>query len=158
MHPNAALLHTLFTSLDRHDHRTMVRCYRPDATFRDIAFRLTGQKEIHAMWHMICVGDIRVAIKDVEADDRAGRARIVDTYTLRDKRQRPRKVVNEIESRFTFDGGLIVSQADDCDPVRWASMAFGGVKGFLAGHSRVVRSYAARKKLEEFITRNPEYK
>ena len=54
MHPNATVLHRLFTALNNDDHVTMAACYDPEATFHDIAFHLQRRPRIHAMWHMIC--------------------------------------------------------------------------------------------------------
>jgi ketosteroid isomerase-like protein len=158
MHPNSAILQRLFTALDQHDHRTMGACYHPrkQLIFEDIAFSLRERKRILAMWHMICERtDIRAAFDILNADDREGRANLVDEYTFRDT---GRKVRNAIDSRFRFEDGFIVEHRDYCDPAAWASMAFGGIKGFLAGHIRLLRSVAATKKLDAFISTHPEYR
>ena len=147
-HPNAAVLRRLFTSLDRHDDAAIAECYAPTATFRDIAFDLHGKDRIHGMWQMICRGDIKVTIESVEADDLTGRARIVDEYTFSDT---GRRVRNVIETRVRFDNGLIVEHRDECDPRRWASMALGGVSGWIAGRSRFLRQKKAHGKLERFL-------
>ena len=147
MHPHALLLRQLFTALDRRDARAIIDCYHPDATFRDIAFDLHGKSEVAAMWRMICAGDIRVTFDVLHADDYEGRAKIVDVYTFSET-QRP--VRNVIESKFKFADGLVIEHHDDCDPKKWAAMAFGGVKGFLAGRIAPLRRKAASKKLREF--------
>jgi len=161
MHANAALLHRLFGALDKHDHSTMAACYHPTANFQDIAFNLHSGKEIHSMWHMICEGDIRVSFDVSHADDRAGRVRVVDVYTF-GPAQSPsatrRPVRNVIESRFRFEGGLIVEQDDTCDARQWAQAALGGVVGFLAGRFRPLRSCSARRKLRAFVDKHPEYR
>jgi hypothetical protein len=156
MHTNGVLLQRLFTALDDHDHRTMAGCYHAAATFRDIAFDLTGEPEIHAMWHMICENtDIRATFEVLHADDREGRVALVDHYTFTDT---ARKVRNVIDSRFKFENGVIVQHRDHCDPKAWAGMAFpGGARAFLAGHLRIVRSLAARRKLREFRRGHPGY-
>jgi ketosteroid isomerase-like protein len=153
MHANAALLNRLFDALGRHDHAAMAACYHPKARFRDIAFDLEGRK-IGDMWRMVCSGDIRVEIEQVEADDRTGLARIVDRYSF-GRKQKP--VVNRIESRFQFRNGRIVRQDDDCDPQSWAEQSLGrGPLGALAGRSRLVRSVLARGKLAWWILRHPD--
>lgn len=151
MHSNAALLNKLFDALDRHDHVTMASCYGPKARFRDIAFDLEDEK-IGDMWRMICSGDIRVDIEHVEADDRAGLARIVDHYSF-GLLKRP--VDNPIESRFLFRDGKIVQQDDDCDPREWARQALGRPLGAVAGRSRFLRSALARAKLALWLLLNP---
>jgi hypothetical protein len=161
MHQNAALLSRLFTALDQHDHTTMASCYHPDATFRDIAFDLAGQRRIHAMWHMVSESDIRVAVEHVEAGEREGYARFVDTYTFGAGRGsgRPGRLVrNPIEARFWFEGEQIIRELDSCDARAWASAALGGASGFLAGRVRLLRSAVARSKLDAFIERHPEYR
>ncbi len=155
MHPNRLLLHNLFTSLNRHDHESMAECYHSSATFRDIAFTLSGKRHIHAMWHMICQGDIRAAFDVIDADDRAGRVSVIDEYTFSDT---GRPVRNVIESRFRFADGVIVAQRDYCDARAWARMAIGGIKGFLAGRSHRLRSKKAHGKLRAFIRQHPEYR
>jgi hypothetical protein len=125
-----------------------------NATFRDIAFDLRGKKQIHAMWHMICEGDIRATCRFVEANDDAGRAVVEDDYTFS---ATGRKVHNVIESHFRFRDGLIVEQRDYCDARRWAAMALGGIEGRLAGWFRLLRARKAREKLQAFLNNHPQY-
>jgi ketosteroid isomerase-like protein len=161
MHPHAALLQRLFTALDQHDHKTMASCYHPDATFHDIAFDLRGGKQIHTMWHMICEGDIHAIVEEIDANEREGRAKVVDRYTFGAKVDPPRPgrpVRNIIESRFRFHDGRIIEQNDDCDAQEWARMALGGPIGWAAGRMRPLRALTARKKLDAFISRHPEYR
>jgi hypothetical protein len=155
MHHNAQLLEKLFTSLDKHDHPAMADCYYSGATFKDIAFHLRNKKQIHAMWHMICEGDIRATAKVIHADDQAGQVELVGVYTFRETGN---KVRNEIISHFKFRNGLIVEHDDSCDARKWADQAFKGPKGFLVGRSRSLRSLAARNKLTAFIEKHAEYK
>ena len=151
-HQNAVLLRRLFTSLQARDHAEMADCYAPAATFRDIAFDLHDRREIHAMWRMVCTTTrVTVTIQSIEADDHAGRARIVDDYTFSDTQ---RRVINPIESRFRFENGRIVEQRDECDARRWGDQAFGGVKGWLAGRVRLLRARAAARKLQPYLSRS----
>jgi ketosteroid isomerase-like protein len=148
-HPNAALLRRLFTSLQGRDHQAMADCYAPAATFHDIAFDLRDRREIHAMWRMICsTTAVTVTIEGVEADDRGGRARIVDAYTFSDTGN---PVVNPIESRFRFERGRIVEHRDECDPRAWARQAIGGPGGWLAGRIRPLRAWKAARKLRPYL-------
>ena len=128
-HPNADLLHRLFTSLNQHDHQEMAACYHADATFRDIAFDLRGSKQIHAMWHMICETDIRASFHLLEVDDRVGHVTLIDDYTFSST---GRAVHNVIDSHFRLRDGLIIEHQDLCDARVWAAMALGGVSGFMA--------------------------
>jgi hypothetical protein len=155
MHPHTEVLTRLFTALDRHDHEAMAACYAENARFRDIAFTLEGRKRIHAMWHMVCDGDIKTTFKIEEVDDRTAFVTVVDDYTFRAK---GRKVHNVIQSRFRFLHGASVEQQDSCDSRKWASMAIGGVGGFLAGRISLLRGAKARRTLDAFIETHPQYK
>jgi hypothetical protein len=80
---------------------------------------------------------------------------VTDDYTFRST---GRKVHNVIRSDFRFHKSSIVHQQDDCDARKWAAMAVGGLGGFLAGRLPFVRRKKARKTLDAFIARHPEYK
>jgi hypothetical protein len=148
MHPNAQLLVQLYDSLNRRSAAEMAACYHPAATFRDIAFNLSGKDEISAMWRMICCGDISATYEIVHANEREGVAQVVDDYTFTDT---GRHVRNPIESRFLFQDALIIEHVDVCDPRDWAAAALGGVTGFVAGRVRLLRAWKARKKLKLFL-------
>jgi ketosteroid isomerase-like protein len=159
MHPSAVLIEKLFGALDRHDPRAMAECYHSDAVFRYIAFSLRGKREIDAMWRMICGGrsNIRATCEVIEADDHTGRARVVDDYTFFESDDSPpssgRPVHNVIDSNFRFRDGLIIEHTDVCDAAEWGRMAIGGVRGFLAGQLRFLRSRKARQKLDAFLAK-----
>ena len=126
MHSHTEVLTRLFTALDRHDHEAMAACYAKNARFRDIAFKLEGRTRIHAMWHMICDGDIKTTFKIDEVDDRTGFVTVVDDYTFRAK---ARKVHNVIQSRFRFKDGAMSSSrtaATVASGRRWRSAASAG--------------------------------
>jgi ketosteroid isomerase-like protein len=158
MHPNGILLERLYSALDRHDHPAMGACYHPtkEVVFHDIAFDLTDRKRILAMWHMICADtDIKATFDIIQADDRDGRASLVDEYTFKSTGN---SIRNVIESRFHFADGYIIEHRDFCDERAWASMAFGpGPMAFLAGRIRLLRSLIATRKLDAFIGNHPEY-
>jgi ketosteroid isomerase-like protein len=158
MHANAALLDKLFTALVRRDPEAMAACYRADARFRDIAFDLESSKEIADMWRMICGDEVDMKVLEreiVEADDRSGRVRIVESYAFGASKDPPRKgvrITNAIVSRFEFEDGRIRGQVDSCDEKLWAGQALGrGIKGFLAGRFRPLRSAVANRKLAKFV-------
>jgi ketosteroid isomerase-like protein len=155
MHENGKVLQQLFASVNAHDHRSIAACYHSDAVFRDIAFDLRGAREIQAMWHMICSGDISATVHMLDADADKGRVQVTDEYTFSET---GRKVRNPIESSFRFKDGRIIEHYDECDPRNWADMALGGVNGFLAGRFEFLRRWKAKKKLERFIDQHPEYR
>jgi hypothetical protein len=163
MHANAALVTKRFTALGEHDAAPMKSCYHPRARFRDIAFELRTRDEIGDMWRMICSDDVGMKVLEfqvVEADDRAGRARVVEKYSFHTGKPAPDDkvaVTNAIDSRFEFRDGRIWRHTDDCDAKAWARQAIGdGIKGFLAGRFRLLRSLGARRKLARFVRREGE--
>ena len=92
MHPHAALLEKLYTCLDRKDHEGMASCYHSEATFEDIAFKLRGIKQIHAMWHMIAETDLRATFTVKQVDGQTGTVDLVDVYTFSETgRQGPQR-------------------------------------------------------------------
>lgn len=151
MHPNAALIDTLYAGLARRDGAAMSACYGPDATFTDPVFELAGA-EVGAMWSMLCARarDLAVEWGDVTADASAGRARWEARYRFA---ATGRTVHNRIASEFTFAAGRIVAQRDTFDFRAWARQAF-GVPAFLPGAvpflQRTVRRQA-RRALDQWI-------
>ncbi len=125
MHPNAALLDRFYTAFAARDGDAMAACYAPDATFSDPVFpKLTGP-EAGAMWKMLIRAgkDLRLAHRDVVADDATGSAHWEAWYTF----ATGRKVHNVIEARFRFRDGLIVAHTDDFDAHRWGRQALGPI-------------------------------
>ena len=149
-HANARLLRRLFTALQDRNHEMMADCYATSATFHDIAFDLHDRREIHAMWRMICdTTSVTVTIQGIEADEREGVARVVDSYTFSETGN---PVVNPIESHFRFENGRILEHRDDCDARSWARQAIGGPAGWLAGRFRPLRAWKAARKLRPYLT------
>jgi ketosteroid isomerase-like protein len=154
MHPNAALLEKLYRCLDGKDHDGMAACYHPDAIFEDIAFRLRGKKQIHAMWHMIAESDLRATFTVSGADDQFGTADLVDDYTFRDT---GRHVHTVIRSEFRFRDGLVVEHKDFCHALSWGVQALGPVKGVISWLIPATLKARAKAKIDSFVARHPEY-
>ena len=154
--PNAALIERFYSALDRHDAGRMVACYAPDAVFSDPVFGSLDAAGVAAMWHMLCARgkDLRVVVSDVAADENAGRAHWVATYTYS---ATGRRVVNHIDTTFAFRDGLILRHDDRFDLPRWLRQAL-GFKGVLLGWlppvQRAVRVQAA-KALADWRARPP---
>ena len=156
-HPNAKLIRSLYDAFARRDGRAMAACYAPGATFTDPVFLQLRGAEIGAMWTMLCerASDLRVEARDIDADDRSGRAHWDAWYTFT---ATGRPVHNEIDAAFTFEDGLIVSHRDVFDLWRWSRMALGR-KGALLGWSPLVRKTIrreARKSLDAWLAGSPK--
>lgn len=128
-----ATIHALYAALDRHDGEAAAACYTDDAVFEDPAFgRLTGGA-VKDMWRMLAErsDDLAVTLGDhgVAEDGRSGWAHWSATYTFTDT---GRKVLNEIDARYTFRDGLIAEQVDSFPLRRWGAQAL-GAKGAVLG-------------------------
>jgi hypothetical protein len=139
------LIAAFYEALGRRDAATMNACYAPDATFTDPVFGRLDRERVTAMWRMLCERgkDLHVVARDIEADDRRGRAHWTATYSYGPTR---RRVVNEIDAAFTFRHGLIVEHVDRFDLKRWAKQALGvsgHVLGFTPLLAPMVRKQAA---------------
>lgn len=149
MHPNAELLTCFYNALAARDGAAMGACYTDDASFTDSVFRDLKGEDVRKMWRLIAgrVKDLKVEFNVIAADDEKGRALWVATYSFADTGN---KVVNRIESEFTFRDGKIASQVDSFDFYRWARQAL-GLKGTLLGwlpatHNAVSKGAMARLK------------
>ncbi len=135
-HSNAAVIERLYTAFRDRDAKAMAACYRPDATFRDPIFHLSG-REVADMWAMFCERgrDLVIDFRDVHADEARGRAHWEPRYTFA---VTGRPVHNIIESRFTFRDGAIATQVDSFSLWRWSRMAL-GPKGVVLGWTPFVQ-------------------
>jgi ketosteroid isomerase-like protein len=151
VHPNAALVESLYAALARRDGAAMAACYAEDAAFSDPVFDLRG-REIGAMWTMLCARgkDLAVEWHGVLADDARGRAEWDARYTFAGTR---RKVHNRIASEFIFANGRIMTQRDTFDFRRWARMALGFTAGmpFMTPLVRRAVQRQARRALDDWI-------
>ena len=151
---NRETLEKFFGALQRKDRIPIAACYAENARFRDIAFELAGKKEIHAMWHMIC-NNPSLAVSNVSIGEVTANAGTASWHADYDFGEKRRKVHNEIRSNFEFGDGLIVSQHDHSNPLKWAIQALGPIKGLLAGLFAPLRQNEAKRKLANFKANNP---
>ena len=151
-------IQALYAALDRHDGEAAAACYTDDAVFEDPAFgRLTGGA-VKNMWRMLAErsDDLAVTLGDhgVADDGRTGWAHWSATYTFTDT---GRKVLNEIDARYTFTAGLISEQVDAFPLRRWGAQAL-GAKGAVLGLTpllgRGVRKQA-RSSLDAYARADP---
>jgi ketosteroid isomerase-like protein len=136
---NEATVRKLYEALDAHDGEAMASCYAPDASFSDPVFPdLTGT-QAGDMWRMLTsrATDLEVELPEAKADEEAGAARWIATYTFG---ATGRRVVNRVRSDFRFDGqGLIAEQNDDFSFWAWSRQALGPV-GMALGWTPLLRS------------------
>jgi hypothetical protein len=70
-----------------------------------------------------------------------------------------RKVVNAVDSRFTFKDGLILDERDDFSFWKWSRQALGPAGLFLGWMPRLLQTVQekAHGNLEKFLAAHPEY-
>jgi hypothetical protein len=105
---------------------------------------------------MITETDFRLVSHNIASVDIAtATGRWTAEYTFRDT---GRPVSNEVTSAFSLEDGLIRTQEDTCDSLRWGLQALGPVKGVLSWLVPSLRRRKARKKNKAFIDAHPEYR
>ncbi len=128
-----ATIQALYAALDRHDGDAAAACYTEDAVFEDPAFGRLERGAVKDMWRMLTErsDDLAVVLGEhgVAPDGRTGSAHWSATYTFTNT---GRKVLNEIDARYTFTDGLISEQLDAFPLRRWGAQAL-GAKGAVLG-------------------------
>lgn len=152
MHPNAKLLNDFYSAFQRRDADAMAACYHPEAEFSDEAFVGLRHGGVTSMWRMLCERgkDLRLEFRDVQADDRTGRAHWEAYYTFSST---GRKVHNIIDAEFEFRDGKILRHRDRFDFHRWSRQALGPM-GLLLGWTPFLKNKVqstARASLEKFM-------
>jgi ketosteroid isomerase-like protein len=152
MHPNAQLLTDFYSAFQRRDGDAMAACYHPDAEFSDAVFVGLRHGGVTSMWRMLCERgkDLRLEFRDIQADERTGRAHWEAYYTFS---ATGRKVHNIIDAEFEFRDGKILRHRDRFDFHRWSRQAL-GTSGLLLGWTPLLRNKVrstARGSLEKFM-------
>jgi ketosteroid isomerase-like protein len=154
MHPNAETIQRFYTAFQHKNGHEMASCYHRDIHFSDEVFTNLRGAAAGAMWRMLLdrAEDLRVEFRNVEADDRSGRAHWEAWYTFS---RTGRPVHNVIHARFEFRSGKIVRHRDSFNFWKWSRQAFGPV-GLVLGWSPLVKRRARReaaKNLQRFVQR-----
>lgn len=152
---NARLIERFYAALQRQDPDAMAACYAEDATFKDIAFDLSGRDKIWEMWRMVCNKKVDSTIDGITADAQKGRAHWVARYPFG---KNNRWVVNDTNAEFTFANGKIIEHIDHADPLKWARQAYAPPMGEILGRVELLRKAGARRKLKKFLAKNPKPK
>jgi len=142
MHPNTELLQRFYSAFQRRDGASMAAAYHPEAQFSDAVFTDLRGAQIGQMWRMLCErgADLDVQFRDVQADDRTGKAHWDARYTFS---ATGRKVLNQIDAEFEFKDGKIFRHRDRFSFYRWSSQALGPL-GVALGWTPLVRNKVRR--------------
>lgn len=138
MHPHAQLITRFYEAFARKDGEGMAACYHADIHFSDPVFQDLRGKAAGDMWRMLTgrSKDLKVEFSGVDANDNAGKAHWVATYSFGPSQ---RKVVNVIDAEFRFKDGLIVDHKDTFDFYKWTRMALGPA-GMLLGWTPLIQN------------------
>jgi len=147
---NKETIERLYAAFADRNGTAMTACYAPGAHFRDPAFGDLEGDDVGAMWRMLTgrARDLEIDLREHDADESAGSAHWIARYTF----STGRKVENDIQARFAFDGdGRITDHVDDFDFRRWASQAL-GPKGNLVALLPPLRNKARAQALAQLAT------
>jgi hypothetical protein len=156
MHPNAQLIEQFYTAFSERRIEDMLAVYHRSVVFSDPVFMELQGDRARAMWRMLLErGRSKPTIiefRDVDADDRKGRAHWEAHYSFGPK---GRPVHNIIEAEFEFEDGLIRRHRDTFDLPRWAGQALGAHMGLLAHFPPIRNAIRAnvRKTLDAYVAR-----
>lgn len=156
-HPNAHVITQFYQAFQQRDFAAMQACYHPDISFEDAVFKLKG-KQVHAMWHMLCLAgkDLSIHFDTPSADAEKGAAHWIATYTFS---ATGRSVRNVVSAQFTFQDGKIIRHHDSFSFYHWLRQAigpFGALMGWTPWLQNKVRATALLN-LNKFIEAHPEY-
>lgn len=145
---NNDIIETFYTAFGNRDAETMASCYHPDLVFHDPVFGELNRDQAAAMWKMLCSRgkDLEIILGSHDADETRGFAEWEAKYTFN---KTGKRVHNKVRTQLEFRDGLIVSQKDDFDFWRWASMAL-GARGRLLGWAPIVQN-AVRKEAKRSL-------
>lgn len=152
IHPNYKLLESFYQAFANRDHEKMNEAYNPESTsFYDPVFQDLNATEVRKMWKMLCLRgkDLMITYQILEADEYKGKANWQAHYTFSGT---GKKVLNKIQSSFTFKDGRILTHRDEFDLYAWAKQAFGltgTVLGWTSWFQNKVR-HRAKTSLEQF--------
>lgn len=146
VHTHAALVQRFYEAFARRDAEAMAACYHPDVVFSDRVFGELRGDAARDMWRMLCAQgkDLVVEASGIAADDVAGGARWVATYSFGNAR---RRVTNRVRARFGFKDGLIVRHVDSFSLWRWSQMAL-GPSGALLGWTPMMQARIRKRALD----------
>jgi ketosteroid isomerase-like protein len=152
MHPHSQLISDFYSAFQRRDAAAMAACYHPDVEFSDPVFVGLRHGGVTSMWHMLCERgkDLELTFRDVQADDRTGRAHWDARYTFSTT---GRKVLNRIDAEFEFRDGKIVRHNDHFDFYAWSRQALGPM-GLVLGWTPLLKNKVrsqARGSLEKYM-------
>jgi hypothetical protein len=147
MSPDEQVVQRFYEAFKSSDAAGMAECYGEDATFQDIAFKLTGKPNIVAMWRFVCHRRPRIWFGCIRTVDPEVKAHWVADY----KFQGTNQVNYGSDSRFTIRDGLIQHHHDEASRWNWARQALGIPAAILVTAFPFVLRIKANMELKKFL-------
>jgi len=153
MNANEKLIEHFYTCFSNKDFKGMQACYGDEATFSDAVFKNLNAPQVRAMWEMLITKgkDMRIQFRNIKATEHSRSAHWDAYYAFSTT---GRKVINRIDTHFTFENGKIIKQVDDFNFYKWSKQAL-GLSGLLLGWTSFLRqkiTATAMANLEKFMT------
>lgn len=126
------LLQKFYDSFSQRNAEGMNECYHQECQFQDPVFGYLFADKVKMMWSMLMSNkdsDLKISYEIVEASETKGRVNWRAEYSYGPKK---RKVVNLVQSEFTFKDSLIFKQKDTFNLWKWSSQALGFI-GYTLG-------------------------
>ncbi|MEO5594183.1 MAG: nuclear transport factor 2 family protein [Chitinophagaceae bacterium] len=153
MNGNEQLISRFYTAFQQLDYKTMQDCYSDDAVFSDPAFGLLQDKEVKAMWEMLCKNakNFSLTFSNIQLlDEEYATCDWIATYTFS---KTGRNVINHIKAHMRIENEKITEHTDKFDLWKWSRQAL-GMPGLLLGWSNFIQGKIhrnAKKSLEKFM-------
>jgi ketosteroid isomerase-like protein len=152
---NQELITHFYTCFQNKDYKGMQACYADNATFSDEVFINLNAKEVKAMWEMLIKTgkDLKLEFTNVSADEKNGKVHWDAYYTFS---KSGNKVINRIDTHFTFENGKIVKHIDSFSFYAWSKQAL-GFPGLLLGWTPFLKNKirtVAMKNLQDFMNQS----
>src|ERR1700744_3146101 len=153
---NEQVIENFYTAFQKLDYRSMTGNYADDIVFFDPVFGLLTDREVYAMWEMLCTNakNFSLAYSNItRLDEEYSTCEWTATYTFS---ATGRKVINNGKAYMKFADGRIIKHSDGFSLYKWRQQAF-GLTGILLGWNSYFQNRIrkrAQQNLRKFILDN----
>ena len=151
MTPDEQVVQRSYEAFKASDAKGMAACYRTDATFQDLAFKLTGRNDTFDMWQFVCHREPGIWFGCIRTEGQEVKAHWVADYDFEGKNH----VNYGIDARFILRDGLIERHYDEASRWKWAKQALGFPKALVVTLIPPLLRKQATGKLEKFKKEHP---
>jgi hypothetical protein len=151
-------IYHLYNCLQDRNIDGMLSCYHPNVVFHDPVFGELKRERLFYMWRMLLSrmgSNAKIEIQNVYALNKKATCSWSADYEYGRSKK---KIHNEINSNFKFEGNRIISQSDSFDLYKWSKQA-NGLVGFLFGWTPTMQNMIVKQSnqfLDYYISKHPE--